>query len=77
MKKMIEFSSSLICGELKDEIIEIIPELKDKFTQRKDYNEYYVNLSNEEFELNLEQIEKLSDCYEIFLNWNTLKINAN
>ncbi len=74
MNRTILFNTGIISGLDKETIIEIIPELVNCFTQRKQYSEYYFEQKN--VELTLEQLDKLSNEYKIILCYETLIINV-
>lgn len=72
MKRTIKFQDSIIGGEDKLSIIEILPQLKDSFRQRKTYFEYY--FSEIEIEITLEQLDKLSNEFTIKINFDEIII---
>ena len=41
MKKNFRFDGGIISGEIMRDVVEVIPELKTRFTQRKSFDEYY------------------------------------
>lgn len=72
MKRTIELSNGVVSSDEKEYIVEIIPDLKKQFRQRKNYFEYYYD--SLEVDLTLEQIEKLSNEFTIEIGFSHLKI---
>lgn len=72
MKKIIKFNHGIIEGYCKELIIKILPELENSFKQRKQYFEYY--FTEVELELTLENINQLSQEFNIQISFDTLKI---
>lgn len=72
MKRIIRFQESVISGEDKLFIVEILPQIKDSFRQRKTYFEYYFNET--EIEITLEQLDKLSNKFAIKVNFDSIII---
>jgi len=72
MKRKIEFNQGIIGGDEADSLIDILPQLKNSFTQRKQYYEYYFTPT--EVELSLEDIDELSNQFIIVLNCEELII---
>ena len=58
MKRKIRLSSGIIAGSDMLSLVEILPQLKDSFRQRKEFFEYYFDET--EVTLSLEDIDKLS-----------------
>ena len=75
MKRTIRISQGIIAGYEADAIIEILPQLKDSFRQRKTYHEYYFD--EVEVELTLETLDKLSDKFTIVLDYEDLTIKVS
>ena len=70
MKKTINLMQPVISGSVARELIEIIPDLKDSFTQRKEYDEYY--FEEKEIDISLDLLQKLGDnSFMIHLNTET------
>ena len=70
MKKTINLMQPVISGSVVRELIEIIPDLKDSFTQRKEYDEYY--FEEKEIDISLDLLQKLGDnSFMIHLNTET------
>jgi hypothetical protein len=59
MKRKLRFKDTLIIGDYMQEIVDIFPNLKDCFRQRKNFYEYYFDET--EVELTLDIIQKLND----------------
>jgi hypothetical protein len=74
MKRNIRFRDGIICGIDKVGIIEILPQLKDSFTQRKTYFEYY--FEDTEVELTLEQLDTLSTEFRITMDYEDITIEV-
>ncbi len=70
MKRTIRFQDSIVGGEDKLSIVEILPQVKDSFRQRKTYFEYYFN--EIEIEISLEQLDKLSQEFPIKINYDEI-----
>ena len=60
---------SIIGGEDMRDIVSIFPELKDQFTQRKTYDEYYY--TSKEVFITTEIIDALTS------NWYSIKITSS
>ncbi len=72
MKRKIRISEGIIYGTDMLNIIEILPQLKDSFRQRKEFFEYYFDET--EVTLSLEDIDKLSISFYIEINFEEIKI---
>jgi len=72
MKRRIVFNQGIIGGEEAYTLIDILPQLEKSFTQRKHFHEYY--FTPIEVELSLEDIDKLSKEFTIYLNYEELVI---
>jgi hypothetical protein len=72
MKRTIEINDSVIAGWDMENIVNIIPQLKDSFRQCKEFNEYYFDET--EVDVNMEQLEVLSQEYGIKIGSEFLKI---
>lgn len=59
MKRTLKIKDNIISGDIVRDIIKIFPNIESKFTQRKQYDEYYYDSS--EIEFTLEDIVKLND----------------
>lgn len=75
MKRTIKINQGIIGGYETDTIIEILPQLKDSFRQRKTYYEYYFDET--ELELTLETLDELSDKFTIVLDYEDLTIKVS
>jgi hypothetical protein len=62
MKRTLQLEG-IIIGELMRDIIEIFPETKDSFRQRKTYDEYYYDETV--VEVDLDRIESVNNYYLI------------
>jgi len=74
MKRNIRFRDGIIGGFEKEMIVDILPQLKDSFTQRKTYFEYY--FEDTEVELTLEQLDKLSEEFRIAIDFEDITIEV-
>jgi hypothetical protein len=74
MKRNIRFRDGIICGDDKVSIVEILPQLKNSFTQRKTYFEYY--FEDTVVELTLEQLDTLSTEFRIIMDYEDITIGA-
>ena len=72
MKRKIRLSSGIIGGTDMLSLVEILPQLKDSFRQRKEFFEYYFDET--EVTLSLEDIDKLSNDFEITIGYEELII---
>ncbi len=72
MKRKIRLSSGIIGGTDMLSLVEILPQLKDSFRQRKEFFEYYFDET--EVTLSLEDIDKLSNDFEITIGCEELII---
>jgi hypothetical protein len=62
MKRILELDG-IVDGDTKRDLVNIFPELKNSFTKRKSYDEYYYLESI--VELTMDKIERLSKDYVI------------
>ena len=74
MKRNIRFRDGIISGIDKVGIVEILPQLKDSFTQRKTYFEYY--FEDTVVELTLEQLDTLSTEFRITMDYEDITIEV-
>ena len=72
MKRTIEINDSVVAGWDMENIVNIIPQLKDSFSQRKSFNEYYFDET--EVDVNMEQLEALSKEYGVKIGSEFLQI---
>ena len=72
MKRKIRLSSGIIGGTDMLSLVEILPQLKDSFRQRKEFFEYYFDET--EVILSLEDIDNLSKSFCIEMNYDDIKI---
>ena len=75
MKRIIIFSEGVIDGEHKDFICNIIPELTQSFSQRKQYYEYYYRETKTD--ITLEQIELLNSWFILEIGSEIVRIILN
>jgi len=74
MKRFIKFNQSIIGGNDKDALIEILPQLENSFRQRKTYHEYY--FISTEVSLTLEELNKISTKFVVILYYEELIITV-
>lgn len=74
MKRKIRLSSGIIGGADMLSLVEILPQLKDSFRQRKEFFEYYFDET--EVTLSLEDIDKLSSEFYIEVGYETITIQV-
>ncbi len=74
MKRKIRLSSGIIGGTDMLSLVEILPQLKDSFRQRKEFFEYYFDET--EVTLSLEDIDKLSSEFYIEVGYETITIQV-
>lgn len=73
MDRQIIFKDSLVDGEVMREILEIFPETKSNFRQRKHYDEYYFDAMIVNISIN--QIEDLNEMmYSVSVNLEDILI---
>lgn len=72
MKRKIRLSSGIIGGTDMLSLVEILPQLKESFRQRKEFFEYYFDET--EVTLSLEDIDKVSNNFEITIGYDELII---
>ena len=72
MKRTIEINEGIIAGHDVDNIIDLIPQLKDSFRQRQQFNEYYFDET--EVDITMDQLEELSKEYDLKLGTTWLRI---
>lgn len=75
MKRIITFSEGVIEGRYKNFICNIIPELTEKFSQRKEYYEYYY--LETKADITLEQIELLNSWFTLEIGSEIVRIILN
>lgn len=71
MKRKLELEG-IIIGELMRDIIEIFPETKNSFRQRKTYDEYYYDETV--VEVDLERIERVNDYHLITFSKDYIRV---
>lgn len=74
MKRKIRLSSGIIGGTDMLSLVEILPQLKESFRQRKEFFEYYFDET--EVTLSLEDIDKLSSEFYIEVGYETITIQV-
>ena len=74
MKRKIRLSSGIIGGTDMLSLVEILPQLKDSFRQRKEFFEYYFDET--EVTLSLEDIDKLSSEFYIEVGYENITIQV-
>ena len=72
MKRTIEINEGIIMGYDVDNIIDLIPQLKDSFRQRQKFNEYYFD--EIEIDITMDQLDELSKEYDLELGTTCLRI---
>ena len=72
MKREFRFAWGIVIGEIRDAVLEIIPELAPQFEQRKQFFEYYFEPI--EVELSIEQLDRLSKEFRVQISWDEIKI---
>lgn len=75
MKRIITFSEGVIDGGHKDFICNIIPELTESFSQRKQYYEYYYKETKAD--ITLERIELLNSRFTLEIGSEIVRIILN
>ena len=75
MKREFRFAWGIVAGDLRDAVLEIIPELAPQFEQRKQFFEYYFEPI--EVELSIEQLDRLSKEFRVQISWNEIEILNN
>jgi hypothetical protein len=71
MKRILELDG-IVDGDTKTDLVEMFSELENSFTQRKSFYEYYYQQN--EIELTIDKIDKLSKDYEIRIDFDSVKI---
>jgi len=72
MKRIIRFKDAVIYGTVKEDVVAILPQLENSFTQRKQFFEYY--FKDTEVEITLEQLDKLSSEFRILIGFDDIEI---
>jgi hypothetical protein len=72
MKRTIKINDIVVAGWDMENIVNMIPQLKDSFHQRKHFNEYY--FTETEVDVNMEQLEILSQEYGVKIGSEFLQI---
>ena len=70
MKRIIRFKNAVIYGTVKEDVVAILPQLENSFTQRKQFFEYY--FKDTEVEITLEQLDKLSSEFRILIGFDDI-----
>jgi len=61
MKRILILEQGIIEGHIVRDILEIFPEIENKFRQRKTYDEYYFD--NAIVEITIDKIERLNQLW--------------
>jgi hypothetical protein len=72
MKRTIEINDAVVAGWEMENIVNIIPQLKDSFRQRQQFNEYYFDPT--QVDITMDQLEELSKEYDLKLGTTWLRI---
>lgn len=72
MKRIVRFNSGIIDGDEMTTVVDILPQLEGNFRQRKTYFEYYFD--EQEVELSIEDIDRLSNNFSIKIDYENLTI---
>jgi len=70
LKRKIKFTNGIVSGDDMRDLLEIIPELEDSFTQRKSFDEYYFN--GKYIEISLENLDYISNMFSIRMNYDEI-----
>lgn len=73
MRRKLEFNNGIVNGDVVREIVNIFPVTEISFSQRKNYDEYYYNLT--EVELTIDNINDLTNLgFIVTINWESIII---
>lgn len=73
MRRKLEFNNGIVNGDVVREVINIFPVTEICFSQRKNYDEYYYNLT--EVELTIDNINDLTNLgFILTINWESIII---
>lgn len=71
MKRILNLEQGIISGDILRDIIEVFPEIENKFRQRKSYDEYY--FTDATVELSIDKIQSLNQLgFKVSINWETV-----
>lgn len=73
MLKIFKFKCGIVNGTDMQTVLEIIPELKDQFKQRKQFFEYY--FTEKDIEVTLNQLDALAQEFTVTINWESITID--
>lgn len=75
MKKILEFKDGIIGGNKVRNVINVFPEIKGEFKQRKTYDEYYFSNNELLIDITIENIDDLTKSgLTLEIDWNYIKI---
>lgn len=73
IKRLLNFNQTLINGDTVRLVLDVFPDIKNKFRQRKNFDEYYFDGAI--VELNIQKISQLNDLdLKVLINWEQIKI---
>ncbi|MFW6220029.1 MAG: hypothetical protein ACOC33_04240 [bacterium] len=74
MKRKLQLLMGIIPGDMVRDILEVFPQIEDKFRQRKTYDEYYFD--DTQVELTIEIINSLNQLgFVVNINWETIVLS--
>lgn len=74
MKRILNFEQGIIVGDTVRDILEVFPEIENKFRQRKTYDEYYFDGAN--IELTIDKIASLNQLgFNVSINWEVVVLS--
>lgn len=74
MKRILNINDVLITDDSMRDIIEIFPNIENKFRKRKEFYEYYFD--GAEVELTIDIIDKLNELgFKVIINWEIITLH--
>ena len=73
MIRVLEHKEGVISGDDARDILQVFPNLEDRFTQRKSYDEYY--FAGVEIEVDIVQLDQLSTMFNVKINWESITLS--
>jgi hypothetical protein len=74
MKRILNLEQGIIVGDTVRDILEVFPEIENRFRQRKTYDEYYFDGAN--VELTTDIIASLNQLgFKVSINWEEVVLS--
>ena len=74
MKRILNLEQGIISGDTVRDILEVFPEIDNRFRQRKTYDEYYFDGAT--IELSIDIISSLNQLgFKVSINWEEVVLS--